>query len=88
MRGRGSLPEPGRVEAEQRRARSAPFEDAPVYGGLNLWSRQDLTALVLVARDSAGVVRRQPHFWAPAQGLRERAAATGHPMTCGATKAI
>jgi phage terminase large subunit-like protein len=74
MRGRGPFPEPGRVEAKQRRARSARFVDAPVYGGLDLWSRQDLTALVLVARDSAGAVPVQPHFCAPAQGLREPAA--------------
>jgi phage terminase large subunit-like protein len=49
------------------------FEDAPVFGGLDLSSRQDLTALVLVAQDSAGVVHVQPHFFAPQQGLRERA---------------
>jgi phage terminase large subunit-like protein len=48
------------------------FEDNPVFGGLDLSSRQDLTALVLVAQDSAGVVHVQPHFWCPAQGLRER----------------
>ena len=49
------------------------FEDAPVFGGLDLSSRQDLTALVLVAKDGTGTVHVQPHFWAPAQGLRERA---------------
>jgi phage terminase large subunit-like protein len=49
------------------------FEDNPVFGGLDLSSRQDLTALVLMAQDSAGVVHVQPHFWTPAQGLRERA---------------
>jgi phage terminase large subunit-like protein len=49
------------------------FEDAPVYGGLDLSSRQDLTALVLAAKDSASVVHLQPHFFAPQQGLRERA---------------
>jgi phage terminase large subunit-like protein len=49
------------------------LEDNPVFGGLDLSSRQDLTALVLVAKDSAGVVHVQPHFWAPQQGLRERA---------------
>ena len=49
------------------------FEDAPVFGGLDLSSRQDLTALVLVARDDAGAVHVQPHFWTPAQDLRERA---------------
>ena len=49
------------------------FEDGPVFGGLDLSSRQDLTALVLVAKDGTGTVHVQPHFWAPAQGLRERA---------------
>jgi phage terminase large subunit-like protein len=49
------------------------FEDNPVFGGLDLASRQDLTALVLVAKDGTGTVHVQPHFWAPAQGLRERA---------------
>jgi phage terminase large subunit-like protein len=49
------------------------FEDNPVYGGLDLSARQDLTALVLAAKDGAGAVHLQPHFWAPAQGLRERA---------------
>jgi phage terminase large subunit-like protein len=52
---------------------SSALEDNPVFGGLDLSSRQDLTALVLVARDSSGLVHMQPHFWAPAQGLRERA---------------
>jgi phage terminase large subunit-like protein len=50
------------------------FDDAPVFGGLDLSSRQDLTALVLAAKDSAGAVHLQCHFFAPQQGLRERAA--------------
>jgi phage terminase large subunit-like protein len=50
------------------------FEDAPVFGGLDLSSRQDLTALVLAARASSGEVHLQCHFFAPQQGLRERAA--------------
>ena len=49
------------------------FDDAPVYAGLDLSGRQDLTALVLVARDAAGVWHIKPHFWAPAVGLRDRA---------------
>jgi phage terminase large subunit-like protein len=49
------------------------FEDGPVFGGLDLSSRQDLTALVLAAKDGTGTVHVQPHFWAPARGLRERA---------------
>lgn len=49
------------------------FDDAPVYAGLDLSGRQDLTALVLVARDEAGTWHVKPHFWAPAVGLRDRA---------------
>lgn len=49
------------------------FEDRPVYAGLDLSSRQDLTALVLAAADAKGVVHLQMHFFAPEHGLRERA---------------
>ena len=47
-----------------------PF-DGPVYGGLDLSARNDLTALVLVGK-VRGVWQVQPHFWTPAQGLVER----------------
>ena len=33
-----------------------------------------LTALVLVAREPGGILHVWPHFWAPQEGLRERAA--------------
>jgi phage terminase large subunit-like protein len=49
------------------------FDDRPVYAGLDLSARQDLTALVLAAADASGIVHLQPHFFAPQQGLRERA---------------
>lgn len=49
------------------------FEANPVYAGLDLSARQDLTALVLVARDADGAWHVRPHFWAPAAGLVERA---------------
>lgn len=49
------------------------FEDAPVYGGLDLSATQDLTALVLVAaRD--GQWHCWSHFWTPEATLRDRAA--------------
>jgi phage terminase large subunit-like protein len=54
-----------------------PDDDAftgPVYGGLDLSGSQDLTALVLVARDAAGVVHVRPWFWTPGRTLRDRAA--------------
>jgi phage terminase large subunit-like protein len=47
------------------------FEDGPVYGGLDLSGKQDLTALVLVAK-SRGKWNVWPHFWTPADTLRDR----------------
>jgi len=46
--------------------------DGPVYAGLDLSARNDLTALVLVGK-VRGVWQVQPHFWTPAKGLEERA---------------
>ena len=59
------------------------FEDGPVFGGLDLSSRQDLTALVLVARD--GTARCTS---SRTSGRRRKACGSGrsvigHPMTCG-----
>ncbi|MGV8921338.1 MAG: terminase large subunit [Pseudomonas sp.] len=47
-----------------------PF-DGPVYGGLDLSARTDLTALVLVGK-VAGVWQVRCYFWTPEQGLVER----------------
>lgn len=48
------------------------FEECPVFAGLDLSARVDLTSLVLVAlKDDRWHVR--PYFWTPAKGLRERA---------------
>ena len=49
-----------------------PFGDAPVYCGLDLSARCDLTALVIIGR-IAGVWHVVPHFWTPEQGLIDRA---------------
>ncbi|MCA0241414.1 MAG: terminase large subunit [Proteobacteria bacterium] len=46
--------------------------DGPVYAGLDLSARTDLTALVIVGQ-VGGVWQVQPHFWTPEQGLAERA---------------
>ena len=50
-----------------------PFGDAPVFCGLDLSARTDLTALVLIGK-VAGQWQVVPHFWTPEQGLRDRAA--------------
>lgn len=52
-------------------AEPEPF-DGPVYGGLDLSARTDLTALVLVGKVS-GVWQVHPYFWTPRQGLADRA---------------
>ncbi|KAF1684881.1 terminase large subunit [Pseudoxanthomonas taiwanensis] len=48
-----------------------PF-DGPVFGGLDLSSRNDLTALVLVGK-VGGMWQVRPYFWTPEKGLVERA---------------
>ena len=48
-----------------------PFE-GPVFAGLDLSARTDLTALVLVGK-VAGTWQVYPHFWTPEQGLADRA---------------
>ena len=49
-----------------------PFGDAPVFCGLDLSARCDLTALVIVGK-VAGVWHVVPHFWTPEMGLIDRA---------------
>lgn len=48
-----------------------PF-DGPVYAGLDLSARTDLTALVIIGK-AAGVWQVQPYFWTPEQGIFDRA---------------
>lgn len=47
------------------------FGSAPVWCGLDLSSRTDLTALVIVGK-VAGVWHVKSHFWTPEQGLADR----------------
>lgn len=47
------------------------FGSAPVWCGLDLSARTDLTALLIVGK-IAGVWHIQPHFWTPENGLIER----------------
>jgi phage terminase large subunit-like protein len=49
------------------------FARGPVYGGLDLSGRQDLTSLVLVAEGPPGIWNVWAHFWTPAETLRDRA---------------
>lgn len=53
-------------------AAAKPFDDEPVYGGLDLSEINDLTALVLGARLD-GIWNVRPTFWLPEYGLADRA---------------
>ena len=57
------------------------FEDLPVYAGLDLSAKNDLTALVLTCKDGDGVWHVLPYFWTPSEGLRERADRDRMPYT-------
>jgi phage terminase large subunit-like protein len=48
------------------------FHRVPVYAGLDLSSKNDLTALVLVAGDENGIFHVKPFFWTPKDALSER----------------
>jgi phage terminase large subunit-like protein len=53
------------------------IDGRPIYGGLDLSARTDLTALVWAAEDNNGVVHLLPRVWMPADtmvahGLRDR----------------
>lgn len=52
-------------------AEPLPFT-GPVYGGLDLSARTDLTALVLIGKAN-GIWQVRSYFWTPEQGLVERA---------------
>lgn len=52
-------------------AEPLPF-DGPVFGGLDLSARTDLTALALVGKVE-GVWQVQTYFWTPEQGIFDRA---------------
>lgn len=53
-------------------ASNATLEDVPVFCGLDLSMRTDLTALVIVGQVD-GVWHVAAHFWTPEQGLHDRA---------------
>jgi len=48
------------------------FEDFQVYAGLDLSGKNDLTSLVCVTRDLAGMWHILPFFWTPADNIRDR----------------
>lgn len=67
-----SSPFVGRSVWTANGAMPIPYAGQPAFAGLDLSSKVDLTALVIVWLDD-GVWQVQPHFWTPQQGLAERA---------------
>ena len=66
----------------------AMFSDGrPVFGGLDLSSTVDLTALVLAAEDDGGIVHLMPRAWTPAETLAERIITTARPTMPGCGRA-
>jgi phage terminase large subunit-like protein len=62
----------------------ADLEGREVYGGLDLSSVNDLTALVLISRDLAtGIWSARPTFWLPARAWRLRRKPIASLMTSG-----
>jgi len=49
------------------------FLRAPVYGGLDLSGKNDLSSLEMVAGDEDGVFQVESHFWTPEVGVKDRA---------------
>lgn len=65
------------ISAEVWKANAGPVDEdlfyrVPVYAGLDLSARIDLTAFVLIAHDGERWHVR-PYFWTPEQGLHDRA---------------
>ena len=60
------------------------FRRGPVYGGLDLSQRQDLTSLVLVAEDDNGCVHVLCWAWSPADTLLQREHTDRAPYTAWA----
>ncbi|CAM5792746.1 terminase large subunit [Ottowia pentelensis] len=62
------------VSPDVWKACSGPVEplDGPVFAGLDLSARTDLTALVLVGK-AGDVWHVRPYFWTPEQGIHDRA---------------
>jgi len=54
-------------------------DGARTYGGLDLASVRDLTALILTHRDADGYLNAECHFWCPQEGIEQRTRTDGVP---------
>ena len=60
-------------EANAGAVEESVFVSGPCYIGLDLSARNDLTALVMVAKSADGSWHVRPEFFAPSQGVEDRA---------------
>ena len=64
------------------------FSNRPVYAGLDLSARNDLTALSMVAKDEEGSWHAVVEFFAPEDGVRDRAHRDRAPYDVWADKGL
>ena len=55
----------GNRSQQEQQARAAELEGEACYGGLDLSTKLDITALVLVFQRESGVIELLPRFWVP-----------------------
>ncbi len=67
---------------------AAAFTRGPVFMGLDLSARNDLTALAMVARDLSGVWHVRMQFFAPLDGIAERARRDSAPYDLWARQGL
>ena len=60
----------------------------PVYGGIDLSARTDLTAMVLAVEDDAANVHLWPRVWTPGDTLQDRVARDRAPFDAWAAKGL
>lgn len=71
---------------QQCGGKTIPFGETPVYAGLDLSARTDLTALVIVGKIN-GIWHVESHFWTPEVGLIERSKRDRQPYDVWAKQA-
>jgi phage terminase large subunit-like protein len=66
----------------------AAFARGPVFAGLDLSARNDLTALAMVARDASGIWHARMRFFAPLLGIAERSRRDSAPYDLWARQGL
>lgn len=69
---RAQLISPREWDACEGSPSDAVLASGPLWIGIDLSSRHDLTAMAVVGEDADGMLHVRIHAWVPSQGLRER----------------